>query len=244
MSVLSNARKAVRKIGLDVQRWPDPNSPNSHRARIARLLEAHGVTTVLDVGANIGRYSASLRDEGYSGRIVSFEPVDAQWHALEMAASADPLWDTVRCALGATDDLVTINVAANVGRSSSILPMTGRHRDAAPLANYVSSEQVQQHRLDDLAGALALGDYERTFIKLDVQGYERAVLDGAPKVLAGTVGVQLELSLTPLYEGEMLYREALDFLGAQGFNLRMIEPGFVDPKTGEDLQIDGIFFRD
>jgi hypothetical protein len=41
--------------------------------------------------------------------------------------------------------------------------------------------------------------------------------------------LQLELSLVPLYEGAMLYHEALDFAERHGFSLMQVIPGFTDP---------------
>ena len=82
-----------------------------------------------------------------------------------------------------------------------------------------------------------------TFLKIDVQGYEKFVLEGAPNLLKRVIGVQLELSLVPLYEGDTPYLRMLEFLESAGLHLTLIEPGFRDKNTGEDLQFDGVFFR-
>ena len=71
------------------------------------------------------------------------------------------------------------------------------------------------------------------------------MLDGASDLLTGTgiVGLQLELSLTPLYEGAMTYREALDRAEALGMRLMGLSPVFTDPASGRLLQADAVFFR-
>lgn len=58
------------------------------------------------------------------------------------------------------------------------------------------------------------------------------------------VGMQLELSFLPLYEGGMLAREALELAESFGFTLMGLMPGFADPRDGRMLQADGIFFRE
>jgi len=211
---------------------------------VARLLDAHRVDVVLDVGANSGRYGQELRRAGYRGRIVSFEPLREPFEVLARYAAADPLWKAMPYALGDHNGTATLNVAANAGESSSILPMLPRHAEAYPAASYVATEDAQMRTLDSLAPAI-LTPQQRVFLKADVQGFERAVLNGAAATLDdGCVGLQLELSLVPLYEGGMLYREALDFAEQQGFSLMQVIPGFTDPRDGRLLQMDGVFFRD
>lgn len=240
MRLRNFARQSVRKFGLDVRRWPDPNSAES---RLVQLICHFDVSDVLDVGANIGQYGANLRLFGYRGPIYSFEPIVAQWECLREAAAADPLWFPVKCALGAERKTVTINVAANRGASSSVLPMLARHSQAAPAADFFAQEDAEQHRLDDLVGQMEPPPADRLFLKLDVQGYEGAVLDGASGLTDRIAGVQIELSFAPLYEGGLSYRDALLWMEKQGFDLKLLIPGFSDPNTGEMLQADAIFFR-
>ena len=57
------------------------------------------------------------------------------------------------------------------------------------------------------------------------------------------VGMQLELSFVPLYEGAMLIPEALDLAYSLGFKLTGLVPCFIDPRNGQMLQADGTFFR-
>jgi len=84
-----------------------------------------------------------------------------------------------------------------------------------------------------------LRDGTRAFLKLDTQGFERAVLEGGPATLAACRGLQLELSLTPLYEGGMLLDEAVALAYDAGFEMTSIGQGFTSP-DGRMLQVDGV----
>ena len=91
---------------------------------VAWLLRELEVNVVLDVGANLGQYAQSLRANGYTGRIVSFEPVPHIAEELEKSAAEDPDWQVLRYALGERDETAEIHVAVGQGRLSSLLPAT------------------------------------------------------------------------------------------------------------------------
>jgi hypothetical protein len=57
------------------------------------------------------------------------------------------------------------------------------------------------------------------------------------------VGLQVEISLVPLFGGALSLRETLDRVEGLGMHLVHVEPGFADPRTGELLQMDGVFLR-
>ena len=137
-----------------------------------------------------------------------------------------------------------MNVAGNAGQSSSVLPMLKSHQDAFPLANYIGTEEVPIYRIDSVAPEI-VHPTDVTFLKIDVQGFEKQVLAGSESTVNDRcVGMQLELSFLPLYEGGMLIREALDLVNSLGFMLTGLLPSFTDPRNGRMLQADGIFFRD
>jgi hypothetical protein len=144
-------------------------------------------------------------------------------------------------AIGERDGNVTINIAGN-SASSSLLPMTDRHKGAAPASVYVGTETVEVRRLDGVRHPF-LDEAASPFLKIDTQGYESQVLAGAASMLPSLVGVQLEMSLRHLYEGQSLWQDVIASLEAAGFQLWAIVPGFFEPATGRMLQCDGIFFR-
>ena len=80
-------------------------------------------------------------------------------------------------------------------------------------------------------------------MKIDTQGYEKAVLDGATALLPRLVGLQLEMSLVPLYKGALDYRSMVDNLDAQDFELHLVLPGYFERKLARQLEIDGVFIK-
>lgn len=210
--------------------------------QIAAALHKFEIDLILDVGANKGQFSAEIRQCGYSGRIVSFEPLSQAHGELMQSSMGDPMWDAYpRCALGDHNGEVEINIAGN-SQSSSILPMLESHRSAAPESAYQGKENVPIRTLDAIAGQY-LKNAHAPFLKIDTQGFEWQVLDGARVTLPHIKGILVELSLVPLYEGQHLWREIIDRFEAEGFTLWAFKPVFSDLSQGRTLQVDGIFFR-
>ena len=229
-------KRWLRQRGWDLHRYLPTTSPD---AQLERVLSGFGIDLVLDVGANTGQYGHLLRELGYRGRILSFEPLADAHAGLLQATAADPAWTAApRGAIGAEDGEITINVAGN-SASSSVLPMLDAHAEAAPHSRYVGQERVALNRLDSV---VADQPAKALFLKIDTQGFEASVLAGAPDTLARAVAVQVELSLIPLYGGQALYDTVMASLRDLGFELWAVWPGF-GRDDGRLLQMDAIFAR-
>lgn len=233
-------KKIVQSLGFDLYRL----SPSANSSlQMLKGLHHFEIDVVLDIGANVGQFASELRSMGYGGRLISFEPLPDAYKKLAEQASRDSFWDVhPQGAIGDFDGEVEINVAGN-SVSSSVLPMLEKHSDVANNSAYVSKIKVPISRLDTVANHY-LSNTDRFFIKIDTQGFEWQVLDGASDTLAKAQGVLCELSLTPLYEGQRLWKEMMERLQNEGFTLWAVQKGFTDPCTGQTLQIDAIFYRD
>jgi FkbM family methyltransferase len=219
------------------------HSESDWRRHFTGALASHHVDVVLDVGANSGQYATGLRQAGFAGHIISFEPLSSPFSRLTRSSSPDPHWECRQCALGDFDGTVTVNVAGNAGASSSILPMLRSHENVFPQANYVGTEEAAIRRLDSLKDEV-LQQNETVFLKIDVQGFEKQVIAGGQStIIDRCAGMEIELSFVALYEGGMLIQEALELVDSMGFALAGLAPGFVDVRNGRVLQADGIFFR-
>jgi FkbM family methyltransferase len=221
----------------------NPPKPKTGPAQLVAILAHERVDAVLDVGANTGQYALMLRREGYAGPILSFEPLPEPHRLLVAAAAADPLWQVAPAmALAAAPGVVVVEASAE-SDMSSILPQSALLRELSPSSAVQRRIKVPAARLDGLAELLDPA-WRRLHLKVDVQGYEPQVLDGASGLLSRLQTIQLELALRPVYEGEQQWRNMLDRLEALGFAPALMLPGYFERKLARMLQVDVVFARD
>ena len=219
-------------------------SVDSEWDRLAQLLELHRITLVIDVGANEGQYASRLRRLGYARRIVSFEPGAEAHRALAARARSDTRWKIAPpLALGGESGRAQLKTG-NRSDMNSLLQARAETMEAFPKLAIDSEETVEVRRLDSVLDELVgPAPDERMFLKIDTQGYEAAVLAGTESVVGRIAGLQIEMSLVPLYEGESDYLELLRWVEAHGFEPHLILGGFFSRALGRQLQVDGVFFR-
>ena len=238
--VKNTLKRLINASGFELRRLKPKTNP---AYQLLAGLKAFDVDLVFDVGANAGQFAAELRDVGYRGEIVSFEPLSEAFAKLSARALRDIKWRVhQRGAIGDFDGEIEINISGN-SVSSSVLPMTEAHSSAAVISAYVGSEQVPIFKLDSIAADYLTAN-TRYFLKIDTQGFESQVLDGASQTLLAAQGVLCELSLVPLYEGQRLWLEMIQRIEQAGFTLWAIQRGFTDPRDGRTLQLNAIFFRE
>ena len=214
-----------------------------HWPQLAAMLQRQGITLVVDIGANIGQYGAALRASGYTGRIVSVEPLSAAHAELARAAARDGNWIVApRAAVGAAPGRLTINVSASSDMSSA-LPFTPEAASAFDGDRTVAQESVAVTTVDALLAAHA-GPDDRVFLKSDTQGYDLEVLRGAADSLDRIIGLQIEASLCPIYEGQPDWRAIVDLLAPHGFAIHLVVPGYFSKRYGRLVEMDMVFFRD
>ena len=128
MSFQHRLRLGLRRVGIDLARYPS----NDPMFNVVQLLAHFWIDCVIDVGANSGGFASTIRSLGYSGRIVSLEPLSGPFEVLAARAAKDPDWEALRVAAGDADCEIEIKVARNAGHSSSVLAMLDTPADAAP----------------------------------------------------------------------------------------------------------------
>lgn len=232
-------RKAVRRLGHDVGVLSGVRYETSF---LVEILDRHGVTVAIDIGANVGQWGNELRLAGYTGRIVSFEPVSSAHALLTEQARGDSKWTVLpRLAVADTEGTAQINVASNTPMSS-LLPIMSHTQAAIPGSDTVGVETVRVTTLDAMLDEVVSAD-DVIFVKIDVQGSERAILDGAVTSLARIAGIQLEMSFTRLYEREVNAFELYRRLDEASFAPVLFIPGYFSSELARQLQVDGVFFK-
>ena len=229
----------LRRTGFELSRFSVEQSEN---ARFISMLRTHNVNLIFDVGANAGQFGVLLREIGFDGKIISFEPLSDAREILLNISKNDPLWQiALQTAIGEENGEIEFQIAGN-SQSSSVLDMLDTHVRAAPDSKYIGKEKVALRTLDSIAPDY-MDSNSISFIKIDTQGYETQVMNGAKKLMSQIVGLQVEISLVPLYKGQCLFDEMLKNLKNDGFELWSISTIFSDPNTAQLLQVDATFFR-
>jgi FkbM family methyltransferase len=232
-------RELGRKGGIEINRL---SSETNSSLQLVKALKYFDIGTVVDVGANAGQFGSSIRTFGFKGDILSFEPLPDAHILLQKAAASDEFWKVAeRMAIGDSEGEVNINISEN-SVSSSILPILNSHVEAASESAYVGKIPCHVSTLDSqLEEIIKLGS--KYFLKIDTQGFEWAVLDGAKTALDGCVGLVIEMSLVPLYEGQKLWDKIYSRLEDEGFEIWAIQPGFCNKESGQTLQMDIVFIK-
>lgn len=233
-------RDVGRRLGLEV-RLSGVNSRDD--LRLVRFLEKHEINTVLDVGANNGGFAKSLLGAGFKGRVISFEPLPQAHRELIAAASQySGCWEVApRMALDKREGVANFHVT-QANTSSSLLAPTDNFASSTPQARLKEVVEVRTQRLDKVLEAYSFKP-ENTLLKLDVQGGEERVLQGASGLLASLGGVLSEMSVISLYEGQPNFMTLHELLIRENFELWDIWPGYRDPASNKLLQFDGVYFR-
>jgi FkbM family methyltransferase len=225
-------KKQLRRFGIDVGLARQDRT-------LMDFVANRGISVVFDVGANVGQFGESLRSAGYRGKIISFEPIPAVFRTLADRAAADGNWEAHNLALGSTAGQATINVS-EVSVFSSLLPATRAAAvfDSAAVATH--PETIELRTLDEVFGAPS----GKTLLKIDTQGFEKQVLEGGLRSLAGLEGVLMELPIIHLYERTWQLHEALVFMAERGFVPAQIHPvSFHWKDTASFVEVDCLFRR-
>jgi FkbM family methyltransferase len=193
-------------------------------SRLIETLDCLKINVFLDVGANKGFFAKHLRQCGYAGEILSFEPIRSDCEHIRQRARNDPKWKVFNYGLGNEDGDRTFNINLTVGREtvlSSFLP----YKDGNS-----TTTAVQIKRLDSVLPDFIDISKARIFLKMDTQGFDLEVVKGAAKCLDRIVGLQSEIAVIQSYEGMPSYTDSLEYYHSLGFKLIDL---FVVARTGE-----------
>jgi FkbM family methyltransferase len=174
--------------------------------------------TALDIGANVGAYSLLLGQwVGASGRVFAFEPAPAIFDGLSRHVALNHLSSVVTPLASA--------VGAEVTTASLVLAGThGESRLASSNDGEAERVQVPVTTVDRFCGEHRLVP---SFIKVDVEGFELAVLRGARETIARAgrdlaLFVEMHPSVWPLIGTSR--EEMLRELGAQRLDIEPLVP--------------------
>jgi FkbM family methyltransferase len=239
MALRDFAQRWLARRGLRIARVQPPYAYEFDL--LLAYLADHGINQVVDVGANEGQFVEKLFASGFTGSVVSFEAMPDVQERLARKAAGNPRW-IIAPAMALSDraGTATFHVAGN-SISSSLLPMEELHVSNSPDSGEVAAIQVRLARLDDVLPALLpSGPF---LLKIDTQGTELDVLNGADGIMPRVAGIKTEMSFRELYSGQPLFVEAYQKISSFGFSLYHFIHGFRGAPRSELLQCDCLFFR-
>ncbi len=213
-------RRWALRAGFELT--PLPAKSERLAIHLERLFKKLDINCVLDVGANQGQYGRFLREWGYQGDIISFEPVTADFSMLEIAAKNDVKWQTYQLALGEREGTADIHVTSDSLFNSFLTP-NDFIKGQGLSVNHM--ETVQIRPLDVvLEPLLAKLERPQLYLKLDTQGYDHVVLAGGEMALDKVAALQIELSVKPVYEQMPYYLDSIALLERAGFEVTGLFP--------------------
>lgn len=234
------ARSFIRRFGYDIVQYQGTSSLSSH---LAILLPRLGINCVIDVGGHFGEYGRMLRENGYDGRIISFEPVEMNHATLLSASSRDTSWIVKKLALGEYDGESTILVTEGTGLDSFLTPSEYGRSALGTAMQVKRKEVVQVAKLDSIYAECIDGiDDPKVYLKLDTQGWDTNVLKGAMECIGKIPAMQSEVSVKPLYDGMSGWTEALSHMQELGFEMSGIFPVLQDPEF-RAIELDVVMVR-
>ena len=181
--------------------------------------------TLIDIGAR-GGLQSNWRPAVRHLRHVGFEPDPAE-HA-RLASGADPRRTVfINAAVGRARGRLVLNVGRLGGTSSHSEPNLEFLRRFPDPDRYevVRQVEIETDRLDAVLPRHGIADPD--FIKIDTQGAELAILEGAREALERSVlGLEVEVLFAPLYREQPSFGEIDDLLRRSGFQLFDLRPGY------------------
>ena len=212
--------KWLNRMGITViPTWKLPN--RGLALHLSELFTLYSVDCVIDVGAHQGQDARFLRDEaGFTGTILSFEPVAGLAAKCQALAAADPKWHVFPFAAGDQDTESEINVMAVSQFSSFLAPTADSTKMFSDLNKVDHTETVHVRRLDGLLPDLRREHgFVRPYLKIDTQGFDLAVIRGAGTMLETIVALQTELSFLPIYKDAPSWKDVMALLTGNGFSV-------------------------
>jgi FkbM family methyltransferase len=221
------------KTAMIPQFWPALKFGVLPTLEHVRVFDGLLFGTVIDVGANKGQFSLLSRYLWPQAKIIGFEPQPDQASIFRKLNL--PQTELMEFALGTESSKTELHIASRKD-SSSLLPLGNEQKEIFGVEE-VGTIEVDVKRLDQVVTPADL--VGPTLMKIDVQGFEHQVLEGATALLPSIDYIYLELSLVELYVGQKLYEDVKALLQDSGFD----ELSEKRVSSKDDIQFDAMFQR-
>lgn len=234
-TVVRAARFVFRRASLDVPNDLATNGESCLQRRVLELSPPGADVHVVDVGANVGRWSrmmlAAARQAGRLGDLDlhSFEPSSYTFSRLTETLDGQPVVLN-RCALGGQSGFAALHVLApGAGRNSLHRP--------SEAGSGSDSEEVPVITLDEYAARTGLTHL--ALVKIDTEGHDLVVLRGARSLLAQQRIEVIQFEYNHRWvDARFFLRDAFELLGPLGYHLGKLTPFGIEFYPGWDPELE------
>lgn len=231
--------KILKLLGYTIAKISKENK--YHAEQKWKFLKDIGIKTIIDIGANEGQFIAEILTIFPDSEIYSFEPLEDCYKKLNSTFKNSKKVHTYNLALGEQDGEIVFS-RSSASPSSSILRMNNLHKKLFPHTAGSSQQFVKIMRLDDVLKESVLQNI--ILMKIDVQGTEDKVIQGALNIIEKTSIIITEVSYAALYEKQPLFKDIFTLLIKQKFIYIGVLEQFKNPLTDAPLFADAIFVKE
>ena len=210
----------LNKYGYECIRNKKSPSIKSH---LSNLIDQYLIDIVIDVGANQGQFGSLLRQIGYQGEILSYEPSKKSFEILSKVSSEDERWKIYPLGLGDKKTSEKINIFESSDFNSLLQPSDMGKTTFKNKLKKLNTESINIETLNRILAPHALKG-RRIFLKMDTQGYDLNVFKGASKYYSHIACLLTEISLQQIYQKMPDYHENLAFYEKKGFAVSGLYP--------------------
>lgn len=192
---------------------------------------------IYDIGAAEGSVSSCLAKLPNVANVHAFEPLPDFFEKLKINTQS---YTKVAChnlALGNAEGSFPIFVTS-LPHSSSLLPAADYLKSQIPDIAIKQTIDIPVTRLDTYVEKHQLPKPD--VIKMDVQGFEKKVIEGGVNTLRSSKYCFIEMSFQQLYDEAPLFDEIYRLMYNLGFGIIGVSNPLISP-SGTPLQVDGIF---
>jgi FkbM family methyltransferase len=191
---------------------------------------------VVDVGANVGQWSGMLLDCITPEKLVIIEPLPDAFTALQKKFGRNRRVQLHNRAIGERESVERLKITRDTTGASLLQPREEMRAVIGSNWTITSEVDVKMTTLDRLLTNLP----EVSLLKIDVQGYERAVLAGAKQTLARTKFVLIELNFMPQYDSGSWLGEVHEIL-TRDFGFFLANATAPQILNGRASVVDGLY---
>ena len=222
MTIKKIVKESLRWAGYEIRKLTNVHKFGDDLiADIRKITGSQEMATIFDVGANRGQTALYFSDHFRATTIHSFEPFSEFFEALRNNTKNRSNIVPHQFAFGSENTTAPLFLNRDSATNSLLQnsPHLAEFADNAQAVQPVGQEHVTVRRIDDFCDENHIDTID--LLKMDCQGYESKVLDGAGRFLSAHYIrlIYAEVSFVPLYQEQTEFIHIFQKLTQAGFKL-------------------------